>query len=98
MCEKLIKTILQDVNRLINENLTKTRENGECFNILEISGINKLEVKMCRILAELLNPVGCHYQNILFLKGFVKSVLKIEIDDDELIQSQVTTEYLTDTG
>lgn len=96
VCEKLIKTILQDVNRLINENLTKTRENGECFNILEISGINRLEVKMCRILAELLNPVGCHYQNILFLKGFVKSVLKIEIDDDELIQSQVTTEYLTD--
>lgn len=96
MCEKSIKTIVQNVNKIINENLTKMRENGECFNILEISGINKLEVKMCRILAELLNPAGCHYQNILFLKEFVKRVLKIEIDDDELIQSQVITEYITD--
>lgn len=96
VCEKSIKTIVQNVNKIINENLTKMRENGECFNILEISGINKLEVKMCRILAELLNPAGCHYQNILFLKEFVKRVLKIEIDDDELIQSQVITEYITD--
>ena len=96
MCKKSIKTIVQNVNKIINENLTKMRENGECFNILEISGINKLEVKMCRILAELLNPAGCHYQNILFLKEFVKRVLKIEIDDDELIQSQVITEYITD--
>lgn len=96
VCEELIRTILQDVNNIVNENITKMRKNGECFNIFEVSGINKLEVKMCKVLAELLSPVGCHYQNILFLKGFVRSVLKIEIDDDELRQSQVTTEYLTD--
>lgn len=96
VCEKSIKAILQDVNIKINENITKMRENGEFFNLLEISGINKLEVKMCKILAELLNPIGSHYQNILFLKRFVKSVLQLEIDDDELMHSQVVTEYLTD--
>ena len=93
-----IKLILKNIEEIVNKNTKQLRENGTCFNLLEISGINNLEVKMCRILAELINPSGSHYQHTVFLKSFVKNVLNIETDDEELSQSQVITEYLIDNN
>lgn len=69
---------------------------GNQFNIFEIIGISKREVYMCRILAELLNPNGCHCQRTkyldLFCNRFLPDRIKKEIKTENV---SVITEDLT---
>lgn len=43
---------------------------GNQFNIFEIIGISTREVYMCKVLAELLSPNGCHHQGTKYLGLF----------------------------
>lgn len=69
---------------------------GNQFNIFEIIGISTREVYMCRILAELLNPNGCHCQRTkyldLFCNRFLPDRIKKEIKTENV---SVITEDLT---
>jgi len=91
MYDKLIK----DVQNIINEYRDNKGKKGELFNLLEISGVNTLEVKMCKILAEIINPAGSHGQGTLFLRSFMNEVLNIYIDDEDFEKTIVFTEYST---
>lgn len=91
MFGNMIFTLLDEVKHSINR-----QNNDDTFNLLTISGVNRLEVKMCRILTEILNPNGCHNQKILFLKSFVENVLKTHIPESELLNARVISEYPTD--
>ena len=52
---------------------------------------------MCRFLADLLDPQGAHGCGVLFLKTFVRDVLKIKsMSDLFLMHTVVTKEYVTD--
>lgn len=51
---------------------------GGYFNIFDIAGISTDEVKICRIIYELINPKGSHYQGEKYLKLFIKHVLGLE--------------------
>lgn len=88
--------LLQDIQTIINEQEYKIRKSGGKFNLLEAANINNKEVKMCRILAELLNPSGTHYSGCLFLKSFILDVLNISMTDDELLSANVSAEYVID--
>ena len=61
---------------------------GNQFNIFEIIGISTREVYMCRILAELLNPNGCHCQRTkyldLFCNRFLPDRIKKEIKTENV--------------
>jgi len=87
--------ILDAVQKIANRHETRAPESGEMFNLLVISGLSRLEVNMCRILAELINPDGVHGQGRVFLKSFVRDVLNIAISDAELEKARVHTEYCT---
>ena len=56
------------------------------FNVFEITGIERKEVMMCRFLHELLSPKGSHGMGRLFLREFFEEVLKLNIDDEVLVQ------------
>lgn len=69
---------------------------GNQFNIFEIIGISTREVYMCKVLAELLSPKGCHHQGKkyldLFCKRFLPENIKREIKTDKV---SIITEDLT---
>lgn len=96
MVNSLVSSLISEIESIVNQYKIEKEKNGESFNILEISGINTLEVKMCRILAEIINPKGSHNQGTSFLKSFVREVLRMEMFNDEIDKSSVFTEYQTD--
>ena len=51
------------------------RQTGRKFNLFQIIGVAEDERRICKIIAELLNPKGCHYQGAAYLKLFVENVL-----------------------
>lgn len=92
---KNIEQLLSDTTEIIEKHEDRKVNSGELFNILEVSGISTDEVKMCRILAEIINPDGSHSMGASFLKKFVAFVLNIEMDEQEISQAKVYTEYPT---
>lgn len=51
---------------------------------------------ICRVLRELLSPSGIHNQGSLFLRPFVRNVLRLnDIQDSELDDAEVSCEYST---
>lgn len=94
--EKLISEVSAISKRyeLINQ------KTGGYFNIFEIANISTDEVKICRVIYELINPKGSHYQKSTYLKLFVKYVLGVEkeITDDEYKGIRVHREYIIENG
>ena len=72
------------------------KNTGNQFNIFEIIGISTREVYMCKVLAELLSPKGCHHQGTkylgLFCERFLPENIKREINLDKV---SIITEDLT---
>lgn len=95
--------LLQKTHRIIEAyqkekvNQIQCGENtGNQFNIFEIIGISTREVYMCKVLAELLSPKGCHHQGTkylgLFCERFLPENIKREINKEEV---SIITEDLT---
>jgi hypothetical protein len=67
------------------------------YNIFHILDISNKEVIMCRFLADLLNPEGCHGCGILFLKSFFHDILNESgLSDALLTHTDVVKEYVID--
>lgn len=67
------------------------------YNIFNVLEINAKEVIMCRFLADLLNPEGQHGCGILFLKSFLRDVLRQSgVSDTLLVCTEVIQEYVID--
>ena len=76
MTENELISKVQDI--IINQDKTK-------YNLLEVMGVNRREVYICKILASLLDPNGSHGQGDKYLKLFFKLVLGIS--DDTVLRS-----------
>lgn len=63
--------LLSNVSAIVNKYDAIKKEQGGYFNIFQIAKIDQLEVTVCRVLHDLLNPKGSHYQGNLFLKEFL---------------------------
>jgi hypothetical protein len=74
------------------------QKTGKQFNLFEIAGIANDEVRMCRVLYELLNPQGCHFQGDLYLRLFFKNVLHLDLDEEEYQTAKVFREYYLPNG
>lgn len=94
--ENQYNLLLQTISSLVHEQEAKKQACTNGFNLLEAAGINNKEVKMCKILSDLLDPNGTHYMGSLFLKSFVSDVLDISMTEDELKSARVSTEYSID--
>lgn len=87
--EKLISEVLQ-VMKTAEQQRAVT---GEAFNIYKVAGIDHDEVKTCRVIYELINPNGAHYQGNVFLRMFIKDVLNQDFSEDEIKSARVFREY-----
>lgn len=70
------------------------QKTGGYFNIFDIANMESDEIKICRVIYELLNPKGSHYQGDCYLRLFVKYVLKLDITELEYKTVRVFREYV----
>ncbi len=89
-----ILSLLNSVSAIIKRYEEKKAETGTSINLFKIAKIETDEVIICRVLAYLLNPKETHYQNILFLKLFLKEIGENDIAQDE--EFSIVTEHPTD--
>lgn len=69
--ELLLESVVETYKRFAEQ----YRVTGSQFNIFTITGSHNKEVHICRILANLLDPQGSHYQGSLYLKLFWETLL-----------------------
>lgn len=72
-----MEQLIQKVQLISEKYQILAKETGKNFNIFEIAHINTDEVRLCRVLNELINPNGKHCLGRLYLDLFLKIVLKI---------------------
>lgn len=91
-------SLLEYAKQIVRENHQEKRRNGEMFNVFELLGLNTDEVKICRLISGFLNPYGTYPFAFQVLESFIKTVLDIELDENEINSAKVYTEYKTDAG
>lgn len=72
-----MEQLIQKVQLISEKYQILAKETGKNFNIFEIAHINTDEVRLCRVLNELINPNGKHCLGRLYLDLFLEIVLKI---------------------
>jgi hypothetical protein len=87
--------LLDGVTEIIKRYEERWRKTGEKYNLFKVAGIARDEVIMCRVLADLLNPQGKHYQGSRYLKLFWETIklpggLSLDVE-----HTKVTVEYVT---
>lgn len=91
-----IELLLQEISAISKKYELLNQKTGGYFNIFNIANITTDEVKICRVLYELLSPKGSHYQGSTYLNFFMKFVLNIDIPEKELSSARVFREYVID--
>lgn len=95
---KAIETLIEEAKKYIEADAKERQSNSADFNIFKITGIQSDEIKMCRMLAEIINPKGTNKKGMFFFKSFIENVLGIEtVDEKELASAKVYTEHRTKT-
>lgn len=91
-----IEKILLEVSSISKKYELLNQKTGSYFNIFDIANIATDEVKICRVIYELINTKGSHYQGFTYLKLFVKYVLDLEneISEDDYKDIKVYREYI----
>lgn len=86
--------LIKQVSAIEKKYETLDQKTGRNFNIFEMTNIQTNEVALCRVLYELLSPLGRHGQGNKYLRTFVSNVLKIELSEQELNSATVYREYV----
>lgn len=90
--------LLNKVKEILAEDRQQGIESGTLFNIFELLDVNTKEVKMCKVIAELINPRGTYPNSKILLKTFAGMVLQVDLEENEFDNVRVHTEYKTDTN
>lgn len=72
------------------------RLTGKKFNAFDLAGVEYDEVRICRVLSNLLDPKGSHCQGGFFLEKFCRKVLNLDpkqLPEKELKRAKVIREY-----
>lgn len=72
--DKHIDQLLNDVRRLIASDRLERFRQGREFNIFRVQRILSDEVKICRLIRELLDPKGSHGQGSVFLRLLLETL------------------------
>ncbi|MBR0250444.1 MAG: PD-(D/E)XK nuclease family protein [Synergistaceae bacterium] len=79
--------------RLLSEAVKISDRYNEIYRITKDAEKHRF---ICRVLRELLSPSGIHNQGSLFLRPFIRKVLRLnDIPDSELDDAEVSCEYST---
>jgi len=87
-----IKGLLDEITDIRMKNEEYIKESGSDFNIFYILNVSYKEVYICRVLHELLNPVGSHHLGLIFLEPFINNVLKMDFTDIDFQTAKVYKE------
>jgi len=95
----LIDILLSEISSINEKHTLINQKTGACFNILKIIGKETGEVIICKLLRELLDPHGDHYQGSVYLKLFIERILKIKsFSEHECTSAIVSAEYPIEGG
>jgi len=81
-----VERLLEHVSGTVNKSQEENKETGIAYNVFKVMLRDKKEVRMCRVLADLLNPKGQHYRGNVYLKLFMEKVVKPLIEKKLLIK------------
>ena len=96
MNQNTLSTMLADITATRQRSEFLRKYKGYGFNLIRLLGAETDEVKICRLLYELLSPDGCHGQGSKFLELFYLMVLKqTEFSEAEIAASIVEREHAT---
>ncbi len=90
--EKSVYELLHRVEEKQKEIQKECERTGKEFNVFELAGIGTKEVIMCRILRGLIARDATYGRGPYFLKMFVKHVLGLDMEDNELSTAEVRIE------
>lgn len=91
-----IQTLLNSIAAIEKKHVENNSKTARQFNVFTITGIDTDEVRICKMLRELLDPKGTHGQEYAFLKPFIEDVLLIEentFSHSDYIEATVVAEY-----
>jgi hypothetical protein len=71
-----------------------SQKTGGHFNIFNIADIATDEVTICRVLYELINPRGSHYQGDAYLRLFDQYVLKMGLTEEDFKSAAAQREHV----
>jgi hypothetical protein len=96
--EKSAARLLDGVTDIIRRYQARWQQTGEQFNLFKVAGITDDEVKICRVLADILNPRGKHCKGSLFLRLFWETIAPKLRDCPalDIERTKVTPEYVID--
>ena len=99
MDQLALSAMLADITAVRQRNELLRQYKGYGFNLIRLLGAETDEVKICRLIYELLSPDGSHGQKSKFLKLFYSMVLKqTTLSETEIDTSLVEREYFTPAG
>ncbi|MDK2562942.1 PD-(D/E)XK nuclease family protein [Romboutsia sedimentorum] len=89
-----IELLLTKICEISNKYDLINQKTGSYFNIFDIANISTDEVTICRVIHELLDPKGSHYQGDLYLRLFVEHVLNLDFTESDYKNVRVHREYI----
>lgn len=92
-----ITCLLAEISAINDKYDMLYRRTGGYFNIFNVLAVEDDEVKICRFMSELLNPMGSHCQGTLYLRKFFENVLEMSVPDN-LENIRIHREYVTNEG
>ena len=91
-----LESLASEVKKLIDEH--KNINQKSSFNIFKITGLYTSEVRICRLIYELLNKDGCHGQGCTFLNLFFKYVLEVPTTNYSLENFTIEREKMIESN
>lgn len=87
-----VRTLLKKAREILVAEQEEDRISGRRFNLFKALGVERSELPHSRFLACLLDPQGFHDQKDLFLRAFLKNVIREQVEWPDLTKSAVRTE------
>ncbi len=85
--------LISKCNPIVSNHHAFAQDENKKYNIYRILHLTQNEVQMCRVLADLLNPSGEHGQGEKYLGCFVRTVLGLDVTNEEIKDAHVYKEY-----
>ena len=95
-----VESVLKQIRELKEQYEKRAAITGEDFNVFEILGVERREVRHSAMLANLLNPKGSHRQGAVFLEHFLNLEPRLADSSSygKLYDFQVTAEAATNAN
>ncbi len=93
-----VELLLKEIAGISSKYDLICQKTGGHFNIFNITDIAADEVRICRVLYELLNPKGTHYQKDVYLRLFIEHVLQMDLSSGAYETLKVCREYILPSG